>query len=157
MAIGPLHSLQSCPSNGCLQDRRLLLPSGGTLETRPMRKWPTHRPPSIDPKRALSCPRNLWPSHWLSNRRQLYRRPVCRLLRALYGHPDSRGLWSRHCDAHLKSVGVTEVTNWRSVYLHKDLSILLAVYVDDFNMVGSMKNLPKAWDMLRRTVKMDKP
>lgn len=87
-----------------------------------------------------------WPTH----RPRLYRQPVCRLLRALYGHPDSGGLWERHCDTHRNSVGFTEVTDWRSVYFHEDL-------VDDFKMAGPTKNLPKAWEIIRSKVKMESP
>ncbi len=34
-----------------------------------------------------------WPKHWKGKSQQ----PVCRLLRALYGHPDSGGYWEKKC------------------------------------------------------------
>eukprot|EP00974_Lingulodinium_polyedra_P003746 353149-Lingulodinium_polyedra.AAC.1 len=33
------------------------------------------------------------------------RRPVCRLLKALYGHPDSGTHWEAKCGSHARSVG----------------------------------------------------
>ena len=50
-----------------------------------------------------------------------FRQPVCRLLKALYGHPDSGGIWELHCDSHLKKIGFVEVPSWRSVYFHDKL------------------------------------
>ena len=38
------------------------------------------------------------------------RRPVCRLLKALYGHPDAGTYWEHKCDAHVKSSGIR--SNW---------------------------------------------
>ena len=37
-------------------------------------------------------PRNRWPKSWTN-----YRDPVCPLRLALYGHPDSGGIWEKHC------------------------------------------------------------
>eukprot|EP00974_Lingulodinium_polyedra_P063748 6154444-Lingulodinium_polyedra.AAC.1 len=33
------------------------------------------------------------------------KRPVCRLKKALCGHPDSGTLWERKCDERVKAVG----------------------------------------------------
>ena len=41
----------------------------------------------------IRLPRNRWPKEWIG----VYKDPVVLIL-ALYGHPDSGGLWQRHCD-----------------------------------------------------------
>ena len=49
----------------------------------------------------VSLPRDQWPKAW-----EKYDDPVCPLVLALYGHPDSGGYWERHCEAHLAEAGV---------------------------------------------------
>ena len=76
----------------------------------------------------VRLPKERWPQSW-----KRFQDPVCPLVLALYGHPDAGGFWEKHCDKHLKSVGFTPVhQSWMSVYFHKDLKLMLAVYVDDF-------------------------
>lgn len=38
---------------------------------------------------------------------------------------------------------------WPSVYVYKELNLLLVVYADDFNLSGPKGNLKKGWDLLR--------
>ena len=47
-------------------------------------------------------PEDQWPQEWKDAG---YRRPVIRLTRALYGHPDSGTMWESHCNTSLKKVG----------------------------------------------------
>ena len=59
------------------------------------------------PKTWVSLPKDQWPKQWFDDKgRAKYREPVVPLIRALYGHPDSGGYWERHCEAHLRKVGV---------------------------------------------------
>ena len=47
-----------------------------------------------------------------------FRKPVVRLRKALYGHPDSGTYWEKHCDAHVKKVGFSPVSEeWPSCYV----------------------------------------
>eukprot|EP00974_Lingulodinium_polyedra_P041135 3952386-Lingulodinium_polyedra.AAC.1 len=47
------------------------------------------------------------------------RRPVCRLKKALYGHPDSGTMWARKCDERVKTVGFVALgPAWPSCYMH---------------------------------------
>ena len=71
------------------------------------------------------------------------RRPVVRMDKALYGHPDSGGYWEEHCDEHIQLHGFVPVPNWPSCYTHKSLDVLLTVYVDDFKMSGKKKDVYK--------------
>ena len=70
--------------------------------------------------------RERWPKHWVGK----YKDPVIRLHLALYGHPD--------CEKMLEEVGFELVfpAAWPPVFYHKGLQLLLAIYVDDFKMVG---------------------
>ena len=49
----------------------------------------------------VELPIERWPREW----RGKYTRPVVQLIIALYGHPDSGGLWEQHCEAMLLLVG----------------------------------------------------
>ena len=85
----------------------------------------------------VRLPKERWPESW-----KKFRDPVCPLILALYGHPDARGFWEKHCDSNLRKVGFEPVhQSWMSVYRHKRLDLLLAVYVDDFKMSGPASNL----------------
>ena len=56
-----------------------------------------------------------------------YHRPVCRLVKALYGHPDSGSCWETQCDTMVRSVGSAAVDEaWPSCYTHAKLLLLLA-------------------------------
>ena len=110
------------------------------------------------PTTWVSIPREQWPKSWFDAKNQpKYYNPVCKLLKALYGHPDSGGLWERHCESHLLSVGFAEVPNWRSVYFNSKLKVLLVLYVDDFKMAGPPEGLKEAWGLIRLKIKVEDP
>ena len=98
----------------------------------------------------VSLPRDQWPQSWIDAG---YKDPVCPLLYALYGHPDSGGYWEQHCNAHVESVGFKPLSNdgWSSCYWHARLKCLLVIYVDDFKMAGPRESLAEAWKLLART------
>ena len=62
----------------------------------------------------------------------------CPLRLALYGHPDSGGIWEKHCTKQLKSIGWVPVLPdiWQSIFYHPELDLLLVVYADDFKMAA---------------------
>ena len=100
----------------------------------------------------VRLPRNRWPKEW-----EKYKDPVCPLMLALYGHPDSGGIWEKHCTKQLESVGWKQVLPeiWQSIYYHADLDLLLVIYVDDFKMAGPKDNMQKGWDGINRVLDMD--
>ena len=49
----------------------------------------------------IRLPRNRWPTEWIG----VFKDQVVLLILALYGHPDSGGLWQRHCEKALYAVG----------------------------------------------------
>ena len=97
-------------------------------------------------------PRERWPAAWKGMRDH-----VCPLILALYGHPDAGGYWEKHCEERLLRVGFKNVSDWRSVYWHPVLKLLLAVYVDDFKMSGPVASLPKGWDLIKKGIRTDVP
>ncbi len=76
-------------------------------------------------------PPHRWPKSWKGK----YHKPVCKLLRALYGHPDAGGYWEKKCDEHMLSVGFIKVPNWPSCYLHPQYRLFLTICFDAFKMV----------------------
>eukprot|EP00435_Cladocopium_sp_Y103_P040038 s2308_g10.t2 len=85
-----------------------------------------------------------------------FRRPVVRLVKALYGHPDAGTMWEQHCDKQVKLLGFVPVgEEWPSMYFHPQMKLLLAVYVDDLKMAGPTENLAKGWALLRTKLNIE--
>ena len=101
----------------------------------------------------VEVPRDRWPKEWEGK----YIRPVVLLRIALYGHPDSGGLWERHCEAMLIAVGfvMPDPEGWPSVFFHPELKLLMVVYVDDFKMAGPVENMSKGWQLIASKLDMD--
>ena len=96
----------------------------------------------------VRIPKDQWPKAWHDKG---YVDPVCPMVLALYGHPDSGGYWERHCEEHVVSVGFRPIGDaWRLVYWHDKLKLLLIIYVDDFKMAGPKQTLAKGWELLRK-------
>jgi hypothetical protein len=105
-----------------------------------------------DAETWVRLPRDRQPESWKG-----MKDPVCPLLLALYGHPDSGEYWERHCHEGLTKGGWKPVDQWRSCYTHPVLHLFLVVYVDDFKMAGPKGNLAKGWKLIRQHVKTDDP
>jgi len=85
-----------------------------------------------------------------------FRRPVVRLVKALYGHPDSGTMWEQHCDKHVCELNFVPMgEEWPSMYFHKELKLMLVIYADDLKMAGPKENLKKGWEMLRTKLKIE--
>ena len=100
----------------------------------------------------VRLPRDQWPASWAG-----MKDPVCPLVLALYGHPDSGGHWEAHCEKHLRAVGYEPIPAWRSCFWHPRLRLFLVVYVDDFKLSGPSKNLKEGWELIRRSIRTDEP
>ena len=75
--------------------------------------------------------------------------PVCPLIKALYGHPDSGGYWEKHCEENLRRIGFHLIHDaWKSVFWHPDLKLMLVVYVDDFKLSGPRQHIKLGWDLI---------
>ena len=101
----------------------------------------------------VELPDEEW-SPWIN--RKKYRRPVVRLIKALYGHPDAGTMWEKHCDEAVKKLGFVSIgPDWPSMCYYSKLNLLLVVYVDDFKMSGPEGNLAKRWSMLRSLLNIE--
>ena len=61
---------------------------------------------------------------------------VCKLNKALYGLKQSPRIWYRHLLNYLTALGYRPLAEDHSVFLHPELNIIIAVYVDDLLIVG---------------------
>ena len=101
----------------------------------------------------VELPDEAWPPQI---ERRKYRRPVVRLLRALYGHPDAGTMWEKHCDTAVKKLGFVPIgPNWPSMYHYGKLNLLLVVYVDDLKLAGPSGSLSQGWGMLRSLLNIE--
>ena len=102
----------------------------------------------------VRLPTSRWPKEW-----EGFEDPVCPLMLALYGHPDSGGIWENHCASQLEGNGWVQVLPdiWQSIFYHPDLELLLVIYVDDFKMAGPHGNLKKGWANISSVIDMDPP
>ena len=80
------------------------------------------------------------------------------LILALHGHPDAGGFWELHCEKALMSVGFERAApEWKSVFRHPALDLLLVIYVDDFKLAGPKINLAQGWKLIGSKIKMELP
>ena len=95
-----------------------------------------------------------WPDEW---KQAKMKDPVCPLILALYGHPDSGGHWEAHCERIVGAVGFVPVSreNWRSVFWHNELKLMLVIYVDDFKLSGCAKNLKRGLELIRKYLEVE--
>ena len=89
--------------------------------------------------------------------------PVCKLVKALYGHPNSGSYWEARCHEKVVSEGfelIGDSGEWRSRYVHKELGVMFVIYVDDFKMGGPEENGHICWKAQRYgsdAIQMDDP
>lgn len=74
---------------------------------------------------------------------------MVKLVKALYGHPDSGGLWERHLKAALVKCGFQEFPEHLSSFWHPKHKCLLTAYVDDLLLSGPAENHAAVWKALR--------
>ena len=81
------------------------------------------------------------------------------MLLALYGHPDSGGIWENHLNSRVVKQGWKQILPdiWHSFFHHQELNCLLVVYVDDFKMAGPTANMEKAWASIKAAVNIGDP
>eukprot|EP00973_Karenia_brevis_P054546 7580146-Karenia_brevis.AAC.1 len=86
----------------------------------------------------------LRPAHWGIQ----LDRPVCRLVKALYGHPESGTHWEKHLTEAIERCGGAPVGNHPSSFWFPNTKLLLSVYVDDLLLSGPSKLHDKLWQDL---------
>ena len=90
-------------------------------------------------------PRELWPTKWGDR----FTRPMCRLIKSLYGHPESGGWWERHLTRAIVTLKGVPVSGHPSVFFFKEQRLLLNVYVDDLMIAGDDSKHESFWKALR--------
>eukprot|EP00973_Karenia_brevis_P014649 1998479-Karenia_brevis.AAC.1 len=75
---------------------------------------------------------------------------MCRLVKALYGHPESGGHWEKHLTKALLKCGGVPVQNHPSSFWFAQKRILLTVYVDDLLMSGPSGCHDALWAEIRK-------
>ena len=103
----------------------------------------------------VTVPRELQPEAWRSKH---FRRPCCRLLRALYGHPEAGAHWQAHFDKILRErFGATPIEGHLSSYMIPQYGLYLTVYVDDLLLSGPKGQHSPFWEELGKFVQIEAP
>ena len=83
---------------------------------------------------------------------------MCRLVRALYGHPESGAHWERHLEAAVKKIGGEKVPDHPSSFWFNRAKLLMTVYVDDILLAGPKGSHDQVWSSLRKEgIKIEDP
>jgi hypothetical protein len=94
----------------------------------------------------VAIPRDLWPDSWKGK----YTKPMCLLVKALYGHPESGGHWENHLTSAVRACGGAPVPTHPSSFWFPEEKMLLSVYVDDLLLSGPKGGHAKIWEKLRK-------
>ena len=101
----------------------------------------------------VRIPPALQPASWKGK----YREPYCRLVKALYGHPESRGHWERHLQKALLSCRAKPVQNHPSSFWFATERLLLTIYVVGLLLSGPATFHNPLWRQLSRVLSFDPP
>ena len=83
---------------------------------------------------------------------------MCRLQKALYGHPESGGHWERHLNAAVDKIGGERIPNHPSSFWFDKHKALLTVYVDDLLLAGPVSCHSEIWHALSKAkIDLDPP
>ena len=105
-------------------------------------------------KTWVSIPKPLWHKSWHGK----FKRPMCLLSKALYGHPESGAHWERHLTAAVIACGGKPVQDHPSSFWFEKDRMLLSVYVDDLLCSGPVANHDKFWNRLKaQGIKIEPP
>ena len=56
--------------------------------------------------------------------------------------------WENHFTDKLLKCNFEPVPGWECLFVHKQLKLILSVYVDDFKLVGKTENLKAGWKLI---------
>ena len=110
------------------------------------------------PRTWVRLPKAWWPSSWYNAKGEsLYYDPVCPLVKALYGHPESGAIWEKHLSKVLTDLGWQKVPSHPGTWIHARTSAILAVYVDDLLMAAPAADEASLWKSLEEKICFDEP
>eukprot|EP00971_Amphidinium_carterae_P183811 3648649-Amphidinium_carterae.1 len=110
----------------------------------------------------IILPKEWWPDEWFDKQgKPLYHSPVCRLTKALYGHPESGAVWEKHLSKVLKNLQWRPVEGHASTWV-KDLpngdgTASLVVYVDDMMMCAPENACDRLWHEIDSRIEFKDP
>ena len=98
----------------------------------------------------------VWLAEWFdSNDVAKYKRPVIKLLRSLYGHPEAGSHWERHLSKELIAMGAVPVEEFGATFVFSAYRLALIVYVDGFILASDEKMRDLFWKELGERVLID--
>ena len=100
----------------------------------------------------IEIPKHLCPKEWLH-----MHKPVCRLIKALYGHPEAGAHCERHLTAIVVELGGIAVPSHPSLFFFEKRKLLLTIYVDDLLLAGPEGEHKIFWDALGAKVNIEPP
>ena len=83
--------------------------------------------------------------------------PVVPLERNLYGHPLAGLFWERQFEKILLRRGWEKVSNWECLFVHREKSLFLSVYVDDIKLAVKKQIINPMWKVLNKEVDLGEP
>jgi len=109
---------------------------------------------NVLPETWITLPESQWPKDGSWDHIE---KPVCPLLRNLYGHPLAGLLWDKGSQKRILQCGFEKVRGWESLYVHRQCKLFLGVYVDDFHMAGQADQLEPMWERLNKVIDLEPP
>ena len=77
---------------------------------------------------------------------------MCRLYKALYGHPEAGGHWERLLTESVLALGAVPVPEHKSTYWFAAAEQLLTVYVDDLLLSGPAHKQKQIWGLIQSKI-----
>ena len=113
------------------------------------------------PPTWIRLPRHMWPRSWYNaDGTPRFTDPVCRLRKALYGHPRAGDYWADKLSSVLDQRGYERDEAWPGIFVKdagKPTMTMIIVYVDDLIFVGDEVELNKIIPIIRTKVEMEDP
>jgi hypothetical protein len=100
----------------------------------------------------IEIPKHLCPKEWLG-----MHKPVCKLVKALYGHPEAGAHWERHLEKIVREMGGDRVPSHPSLFFFPEKKLLLTIYVDDLLLAGPEESHAAFWATLEKKVNIEPP
>ena len=95
--------------------------------------------------------RETWPASWVGR----YRRPLVRLIKSLYGHPESGAHWQNHLEEAVRKLGGKTVEGHPSTFFFEQRDLALTVYVDDLLLSGRGESHEMFWQELGKLIEIE--
>lgn len=94
----------------------------------------------------VRLPRDLWPPEWFDARgAPRFRVPVVPLHRALYGHPESPGLWEKYFARKAHRCHWTPLERHPGTFVHGPSGAMMVTYVDDILLLSPSTLTEQLW------------